>query len=295
MKKKIAIIGGDDRTIKLIEYLTSDQIYCYVYGIKAIEFIDNNHLIKICNNMDNAIKNADYVLASVPLSQDDKTVFAPLFDEKIYIDQLAESLLKNNSILIAGAIKENILEKLTQKGIKVFDLYKREELSILNAIPTVEGCIMLAIQNTPWALHSRKILVLGFGRIGKLLSKTLKAFECKIFVAARKSEDITWIRAFGYNAVEIKRLRDCINEMDLIVNTIPFLILDGTVLEHIRKETLIIDLASKPGGVDFEYAKKKGITTIHALSLPGKVAPSTAAEYIKEAFYNLLNELEGLN
>jgi dipicolinate synthase subunit A len=53
---------------------------------------------------------------------------------------------------------------------------------------------------------------------------------------------------------------------------------------------LVIDLASKPGGVDFEYAQYKGIKTIHALSLPGKVAPVTTAMYMETVIYNIIKE-----
>ena len=118
-------------------------------------------------------------------------------------------------------------------------------------------------------------------RLGKLLAKTLKAFECRIDVAARKEEDFAWIDAYGYKKVTYSSLDDKLSEYDVIFNTVPVLLLDEPMLEKINKDCLIIDLASKPGGIDFDKAKDLGIKTNWALGLPGKVAPKTAAKYMK--------------
>ena len=62
-------------------------------------------------------------------------------------------------------------------------------------------------------------------------------------------------------------------------------------LEDLRRDCLVLDLASKPGGVDLEAAGELGLTVIWALSLPGKVAPVTAGAAIKTTIYNMLHEL----
>jgi len=78
--------------------------------------------------------------------------------------------------------------------------------------------------------------------------------------------------------------------MDIIFNTIPSLVIDEDLLRFIKKDAIIIDLASKPGGVDFDKAEEFGIKTIWALSLPGKVAPISSAEYIKKTLFSILEE-----
>ncbi|MEZ0535730.1 dipicolinate synthase subunit DpsA [Caldicellulosiruptoraceae bacterium PP1] len=291
MLKRIAVIGGDERITKLVEYLADDRFEINVYGINSSEINKRNLSINFCKDLFSAINSSDIVVGPIPFSNDDKTIFSPLFENEILIDDLINILKKFEIPLITCVIKENIKNKFIENHIKIIDLYEREELSILNAIPTVEGCIMIAIQDTQFTLHGSNILILGYGRIGKLLAKILSAFSANVFVEARKISDLTWIRAFGYTPIPLDNLINNVSNMDIIINTVPALILNKDIIDKIRKDTLIIDLASKPGGVDFEYAKKKGINAIHALSLPGKVAPHTAAKYIKVALYNVINDL----
>ena len=78
---------------------------------------------------------------------------------------------------------------------------------------------------------------------------------------------------------------------DLVVNTVPVRVLREAQLEDLKRGCLILDLASKPGGVDLAAAGDLGLTVIWALSLPGKVAPVTAGKSIKTTIYNILTEL----
>ena len=87
-------------------------------------------------------------------------------------------------------------------------------------------------------------------------------------------------------------LSGCAGDFDVIFNTVPAEVLDRNVLEQIPDDTLIIDLASKPGGVDFSAAKELGKKVIWALSLPGKTAPITSGRIIKETILNMLCEME---
>ena len=147
---------------------------------------------------------------------------------------------------------------------------EKEELAILNAISTAEGTIELAIFNTDKIIHGSKCLILGFGRIGKVLAKKLDGLNVKVTCAARKNEDFAWIEANGYNMTNINNIGQNLSEYDIIINTVPHLILDKEKLEYIRKDCLLIDLASKPGGIDFIEAENKGLKTIWALALPRK-------------------------
>jgi len=176
-------------------------------------------------------------------------------------------------------------------NVYAIDILEREEMAVLNAIPTAEGAIQIAMEELPITLNGSKVLVLGYGRLGKTLSKMLGGIGADVFVEARKYSDIAWIKAYGHKPVNINDLSSVISSMDLIYNTIPHKILDSEMLEQVGKECLVIDLASKPGGVDFERAKVLGIKVIWALSLPGKVAPVTAANYMKETIYNIIEEL----
>jgi dipicolinate synthase subunit A len=176
-------------------------------------------------------------------------------------------------------------------NVYTIDILEREEMAVLNAIPTAEGAIQIAMEEMPVTLHGCKAMVLGFGRIGKILSDRLAGMGADVYVEARKYSDMAWIKSNGYKPVYINELIKYAGEMEVIFNTIPHLILNEEILEKINKDSLVIDLASKPGGVDFDKARALGIKAIWALSLPGKVAPVTAAQYIKETVYNLIEEL----
>ena len=133
--------------------------------------------------------------------------------------------------------------------------------------------------------------LLSYGKIGKILAKDLFGMGAQTFAAARKYADLAMIEGHGYEPVSMGSLKKHIKEFDIIFNTVPALILDGDVLSKVRKDSLIIDLASKPGGVDFEKAKEYGLRVIWALSLPGRIAPITSGAIIKDTVMNIINEL----
>ena len=165
---------------------------------------------------------------------------------------------------------------------------------ILIVVPLLEngiGPIQIAIENTNKIIHGSNVLILGFGRIGKVLARKLAGLSVKVTCAARKDEDLAWIQAYGHKATNINNLGENLKEYDIIINTIPHMILTEQKLKNVKKECLLIDLASNPGGIDKKAIKDMNLKLIWALSLPGKVAPTTSAEFIKETIYNILKEI----
>ncbi|MBR5272234.1 MAG: dipicolinate synthase [Clostridia bacterium] len=146
------------------------------------------------------------------------------------------------------------------------------------------------MEELPITIDGAKCLVCGFGRIGKLLSHKLHALGGHVTVAARKYSDFAWISAFGYTPHHISNLTECLDDVDVVFNTVPVRIFGRRELEKLHDRTLCIDLASKPGGFDLDMAGKTGVKVIWALSLPGKVAPVTAGRTIQETIVNILTE-----
>ena len=159
-----------------------------------------------------------------------------------------------------------------------------------NALPTAEGAINIAMQEMPGMIANSKILIMGYGRIGKLLAHKLNGLDAQIWISARKSKDLAWIEAFGYNAVTYNEIDDFLHEFDVIFNTVPSLLLDEQRLQNIKEECVIIDLASNPGGIDFLSAKNLGRNVIWALSLPGKYAPLTAGKILARTLKIIMEE-----
>lgn len=177
---------------------------------------------------------------------------------------------------------------LSERGVKIEDYFLREELQILNAVPTAEGALQVAMQECPFTIHSSRCLVVGYGRIGKVLARMLKSLDATVYVSARKRSDLAWIRAAGCIPVKTSEIGNLIADADIVFNTVPAMVIGKEEFRRARKETLFIDLASKPGGIDFEEAKISGVNAVWLLSLPGKVAPLTAGDIIAETVLNIL-------
>ena len=134
--------------------------------------------------------------------------------------------------------------------VEIIDIMKREELAVLNTIATAEGTIQIAIENTNKILHGSEILILGFRRIGKVLARKLAGLSAKVTCAARKDEDLAWIKAYGHKTININTIGDNLKQFDIIINTVPHMILTEERLQNVREDCLLIDLASNPGGID---------------------------------------------
>ena len=289
MKNKLAVIGGDLRIAKLAIMLANDGNEVYVYGLEKSEEIRRQKNIIQCDTIRKAIDDVEIVIGPIPFSSNGNTINMPFSDKEITIREMMHNI--NAKVLIAGAILPEVYEMANDEYIEIIDIMKREELAVLNTIATAEGTIQIAIENTNRILHGSEVLILGFGRIGKVLARKLAGLSVKVTCAARKDEDLAWIEAYGHKSLNINNLSENLRPFDIIINTVPHIVLTEQKLEYVRKDALLIDLASNPGGIDKKAIKDRNLKFVWALSLPGKVAPTTSAEFIKNTIYNILREI----
>lgn len=287
-KRKITVLGGDQRNLSLANLLLKDDNDVNIFGFDKM-----THDIELEEEKElpMAIRDSDILIGPLPFTDDNKSLNMPFSSQKIKVDDLIKNMTKDQ-ILIGGRIDVEFKNLARDYGIQIVDYFEREEMQVLNAIPTAEGAIQIAMEEMPITLHNSNAMVLGFGRIGKVLSKMLYGIGANVYVEARNYTDISWINVYGYKPVFLKDLGDYLPKMDVIFNTIPTIVLEEEMLNRINPESLIVDLASKPGGIDFDKAREMEINTVWALALPGKVAPITAAKCIKETIYNIIEELE---
>lgn len=279
--KNFGIIGGDLRQIYLAKKLISSGYKVYLCGFEKLQ--ESNMQIPQTCSLEQLISNSTYIILPVPLSRDRIKLNAPFSSQIISLDNVFEKI--DNNKVVFGDTPKNF----KNKNIKTYSYSSREDFMILNAVPTAEGAIMIANKETGKTLFKKRCLITGFGRIGKVLAKRLKSFESDVTISARKTYDLAWIKSLGYTPTNIKNSTENI-EYDVIFNTVPSLIFDESTLKKCNKNCTIIDLASSPGGVDAAAAKNLGIKFIHALGIPGKYFPGSAAEIIFKTIFQIIKE-----
>lgn len=276
-KKKVLIVGGDLRQV-YCSYRLAQSFDVYITGF------DDGHLaVSDIKKADASMKREfDYVVLPVLAIKDRGYINAPFSEKEISVEYVKE-FLKPSGIVFGGKLNESTKELFG--GYKVYDYTQREEFNILNAIPSAEGAVQIALEELPVTLNGEKILITGYGRIGRSLAVILKGFGADVYVSARSAASQAWAKLAG-----VKMYKEISGDYRLIFNTVPEMLFTDKVFRRLNSDVTIIDLASKPGGVDFDAASQAGIKVIWALGLPGKTAPVTSGEIIADIICTIINE-----
>lgn len=277
------LIGGDHRQAALAHALAEDGHSVHTYALE--EGVDPAWVQSSLTGAE----TAHCVILPLPAANGD-LLNAPLSTHCPPLSQVLDAL-SPQQLICAGMVTPALTQAAANRNLTLTDYFAREELAVANAVPSSEGAIQIAMEELPITLQDARVLVIGYGRLGKVLAQQLHGLGARVTVAARNPADRAWVRAWGYGDVPSDHLARHTGGFDLICNTVPVCLLDREALSGVTPGCLIIDLASKPGGVDFAAAGELGIKVIWALSLPGKVAPVTAGKAIRSAIYNIMTEL----
>lgn len=223
---------------------------------------------------------ADYILLPLPLDAA-RTPLAELL-----------RAAKPGAVALGGRLSVQAKTIAQEAGVELVDYFARPELTVYNAIPTAEGCIGILLAERTRTLWGTNLLLLGFGPVGQALGVRLAALGADVTVCARRPEQRALAESLGLRGAELARLGALAPAFDRVVNTIPAPVLTEPVLTALRPGSLIVDLASKPGGTDFAAAQRLGLRAIHALSLPAVCAPETAGEAVARTVLAILRERE---
>ena len=226
------------------------------------------------------LPQADCILLPLPLEQAD-----------LPLAQLL-GMAKPGALALGGKVTDSARTIARAAGVELVDYFARPELTVYNAIPTAEGCIGILLERRSRTLWGAAVLVLGFGPVGQALGARLAALGANVTVCARRAEQRALAESLGLRGAELARLAALAPAFDTVVNTIPAPVLTEPVLAALRPGSLIVDLASKPGGTDFAAAQRLGCKAIHALSLPAACAPDTAGEAVARTVLTILRERE---
>ncbi len=262
--KKITVIGGDGRLKAVRENLKKQG-----YAVDTLGLFED----------DNAdIKSSEIIILPVPTTKDKINVFAPITNREIPLSFIENETTRDQLILSCNYMFENK---------KCIDYGSLDSYALLNAVPTAEGAIGLTIENTDFTIWKSKALVIGFGRVGKILADRLKNLGCDVTVSARKPSDLALADALGFNYINTMHLNMKPLKYDIIFNTVDVTVLNEATLKNCSCN-LLMELSSN-GGFDADYAKKCGLKVIKAPGLPGKIAPKTAAEILCNTLTHIIN------
>ena len=261
MSKKILILG-DDRRLKYTG-----------------EKLESSGFIPFYNY--DAINNADYVLLPVPVTKDEVNISGT---ENIIEDFLSH--LRPGMKIYGGMVPAEISEYCKNNGIVCRDYMKNEELTSKNAVLTAKGIIKEA-EEAGAVICKSKCLVIGFGHCGKALAEYLKKENADVDVMVRRSIMYKSVEEEGYTPLYMFNMSDDIklsgmNKYSYVFNTVPALVLDEKAIKTLSSNVMIFDIASKPGGTDFDYCKKHDIYTLLSLGIPGRHYPKEAGFIIAD-------------
>ncbi len=285
---KIAVLGGDARELYLIEELSGRGARLSVAGLPVKGGLNR---VYSCSDPKDCLDGADAVILPVPGVNENGFLYCALAEIPLpFTLELAAKFPANIPVFV-GTAGRLLTEIASETGFRLIELMKRDEVAILNSIPTAEGAVQMAMEMLPVTIHGCSAYVLGFGRIGATLARLLGVMGAKTSVLARRPECLARAAELNLIPLPFKDLTLYLPEADVIFNTVPAMVLKGEVLERLSPGTVIIDLASAPGGVDFQKAESLGIKAVLAPGLPGKVAPKTAGKVLAQVISRLLTEV----
>ncbi|MEB3102620.1 dipicolinate synthase subunit DpsA [Ferviditalea candida] len=288
---QVALVGGDARQIEVIRKFSEMDATVTLIGFDNLQ---SSFSGVTKEEMDPKVfMNLD-ALVLPPVGTDDAGGVETIFSsQSIRLTEEHISSLPKHAKVYTGMAKPYLIQLCSNAQIELVELFDLDDVAIYNSIPTAEGALMMAIQNTDITIHGSECMVLGMGRTGKTLARVLKGLGAHVRVGVRRKEHFARAWEMGFDPFYIDQLALEVSNIDLIFNTIPTMIVTAQVIAQIPPRAIIIDLASKPGGTDFRFAEKRGIKSILAPGLPGIVAPKTAGRIIANTLCQLILEDTG--
>ncbi len=242
------VIGGDMRQAKLAELLADDGHTVHTLALDKAPELSG---VMAEKGLAQAAL-ADCVVLPLPAEVEEGSINCLLASVPLATAQVIAAL-RPGQIVCAGRISPALAQIAQERGLLLHDYFQREELAIANAVPTAEGAVQIAMEELPITLHGARVLVVGYGRVGKLVAHRFSVLGARVSVAARKFSDLAWAETMGYGVEQIGRLAGWLCSYDLVINTVPARTLGEQELKDLKPGCLVVDLASKPGGVDVAF------------------------------------------
>lgn len=274
MKKfDFLLIGGDKRMSYCLQMLREQGHNVNTYLVPGDSTDKASH-----DTLKYYMTKSTHILCPTPFTKDSENInISPECSyEKLPIEEFL-SVINKNHTLIGGAIPKAVTDTLNQKNIPFYDLMTSKSLTYANAYLTAEGLLKYIIETVPFSITGSQILVLGYGKCGSAIAKTLKALGGVVTVYNRNKYYDCKAKAVGFITLCRLPFGNYLSEFDIIINTIPNIICQKEHLSHIKKTAFIFETASSPGGFDLNYINDMKLQYKNCPGIPGKTSPMTAA------------------
>lgn len=292
MSRLLAVIGGDARYLELIkqmQILPDTDIVLAGYDTLEQGFIGQKQV----DFDDIESDQLDVVILPITGTDEKGNVETVFSDKHIQLTREWFHQLKDSAVIFTGITNDYLTNAAAEADLTLIPLLNRDDVAIYNSIPTAEGAIMMAIEHTDYTIHSSRIMVTGFGRVGHTVANKLSALGANVSVSSQSTKELARIIEMGLTPVPLEQLGEHMDRCDLVINTIPAPVITKEIIQQLPPHGIIIDLASKPGGTDFDFAKKRGIRAILAKSLPNIVAPKTSGKILADVMKQILKGESG--
>ncbi|MBM7868395.1 dipicolinate synthase subunit DpsA [Heliobacterium gestii] len=280
----LVVMGGDARDQILVRRLAERGATVDVIGLP----VEETGRVRGMADIPKALAGKAALLLPMPGVDLEGRVYAPLHHQPLRLERDHLALLRPGSPIFVGVARPNLRLLAQSNQLPLVEVAELDELAILNSVPSAEGALQIAMEELPITIHGSRSLVLGFGRLGLTLTRLLQAMGSRVTVVTRDGGHRARAWEMGAIAEPFSALAAVLAETDIIFNTVPAPVLGEGELAATSREALIIDLASAPGGTDFEAARRLGIRALLAPGLPGKVAPKTAGEILARVYPDLI-------
>lgn len=275
---KILFLGGDARQGYASEDLRRRGTDAEVYT----DFI-------LDSDMCDKISHASVIVFPLPCVREGSYINMPSGAKIGLLDVVRHS--GSGCLILGGKIPHDMRAEIRRLGRECIDYYDIESFQIRNALLSAEGAIYYAHSDYKSSLYGARIGIFGFGRIGKMLAYLLRSSGARICIFARREADISWSRVLGMEAAFIggEKYLTLAGEQDIIFNTVPYNIITKDLISALKRDVMLIDLASAPFGISEELLGKHCLNYRRELGIPARYAPQSAGEILSQVVLSIIS------
>lgn len=296
MKLKFAVIGGDRRAVHLAELLQREGRRVSAFALERAALPEE---IARAEHLQAALYGADAVVLPLP-AEKGGLLNAPYARLPCEVRELTETVWPGQ-IVFGGLFTEDWRLWALKSGVQLVDWMRCPSFVTGNAALTAEGAVGLLLQESERSLAGSRVLLGGYGRIGRVLAQRLRGMGASVTVAARREESRAEAAALGFAADDFSCAPGAngssaadglcaAGAYDFVVNTVPARVFGEELLCCLPETALLLELASPPGGFDRNLAENLGLRVMAAPGLPGRSAPRTAAELMLREIERTMKE-----